>query len=131
VADKTTTDIKHLKEGGFVLLDGVPCKVDRVTISTSGKHGHAKVRLDAIGLFDGTRRSIIKPSHDTVEVPIVEKKEAQVVAVLGDNRVQLMDTQSYEVFEADVPEERKDDVRQGENIYYYTVLDVKTLKELK
>jgi translation initiation factor 5A len=130
MADKTIADIKHLKEGGFVLLDGAPCRVDKVTISTSGKHGHAKVRLDAIGLFDGTRRSIIKPSHDSVEVPIVEKKEAQVVAVMGD-KVQLMDTQSYEVFELDVPAERKEDVRQGENIYYYTVLDIKTLKELK
>lgn len=125
------TDIKHLKEGGFVVIDGVPCKVDRVQVSTSGKHGHAKVRLEAIGLFDGVRKSIIKPAGDVVEVPIVEKKQAQVTAILGDSKAQLMDMASFEYFEVEIPEERKDDIRQGEEIYYYEVMGIKTLKQLK
>ncbi len=128
--DKTTTEINHLKEGGFILIDDVPCKVDRVTISTSGKHGHSKVRVDAIGLMDGTRRSIIKPGGETVQVPIVEKKNGQVISIAG-NKAQIMDLTDFSVFELDIPPEKKDKVRQGEEIFYFTVGEIKTLKELK
>ena len=130
MAEKTVTIIKDLKPNGFVIIDGVPCRVDRVQVSTSGKHGHAKVRLDAIGLFDNTRRSTIAPSHENVEVPIVEKKRGQVVSITG-NKAQVMDMTTYEVMEMDIPEERKEKIKQGEEIDYFEVLDIKTLRELK
>lgn len=130
MADKTSTGIKDLKSNGFVIIDGVPCRVERVQVSTSGKHGHAKVRVDAIGLFDNTRRSFIGPAHENVEVPIVEKKRGQVVSITG-SKAQIMDMTTYEVMEMDIPEERKDRIRQGEEVDYFEVLEVKTLRELK
>ena len=92
--------IKSLKKGQFVLIEGVPCRVDKVSISVAGKHGAAKARLEGIGIFDGKRRSIVKPADEEVEVPIIEKKTAQVLAVVGD-RVQLMDLSTYETFEVE------------------------------
>ena len=130
MADKTTNIIKDLKPNGFLIIDGSPCRVERVQSSTSGKHGHAKVRVDAIGLFDNTRRSIIAPSHENVEVPIVEKKRGQVVSITG-GKAQIMDLTTYEVMEMDIPAERQDKIRQGEDVDYFEVLDTKTLKELK
>jgi translation initiation factor 5A len=130
MADKTVTLIKDLKPNGFVIIDGVPCRVERVQSSTSGKHGHAKVRVDAIGLFDNVRKSIIAPSHENVEVPIVEKKRGQVISITG-SKAQIMDMNDYSVIEMDIPEERKDRIKQGEEIEYFEVLDIKTLKELK
>jgi translation initiation factor 5A len=130
MADKTTTLIKDLKPNGFVIIDGVPCRVERVQSSTSGKHGHAKVRVDAMGLFDNVRKSIIAPSHENVEVPIVEKKRGQVVSITG-NKAQIMDLTSYEVMEMDIPDERKEKIKQGEDVDYFEVLDIKTLRELK
>jgi translation initiation factor 5A len=127
---KTVAVIKDLKPNGFVIIDGAVCRVERVQVSTSGKHGHAKVRLDGIGLFDNTRRSIIAPSHENVEVPIVEKKRGQVISITG-SKSQIMDLTDYSVMEMDIPEERKDKIKQGEEIDYFEVLDVKTLKELK
>ena len=127
---KTIAIIKDLKPNGFVIIDGAVCRVERVQVSTSGKHGHAKVRLDGIGLFDNTRRSIIAPSHENVEVPIVEKKRGQVISITG-NKAQIMDLNDYSVFELEIPEERKENVKQGEEIYYFEVCDIKTLKELK
>jgi len=127
---KTIASIKDLKPNGFVILDGAVCRVERVQVSTSGKHGHAKVRLDGIGLFDNTRRSIIAPSHENVEVPIVEKKRGQVISITG-NKAQIMNLSDYSVMEMDIPEERKDKIRQGEEVDYFEVLDIKTLKELK
>jgi translation initiation factor 5A len=130
MADKTVALIKDLKSNGFVIIDGVPCRVDRVQSSTSGKHGHAKVRVDAIGLFDNVRKSIIAPSHENIEVPIVEKKRGQVISITG-NKAQVMDMNDFSVMEMDIPAERKEKIRQGEEIEYFEVLDIKTLKELK
>jgi len=42
-----------------------------------------------------------------------------------------MDLITYEVMEMDIPAERKDKIRQGEDIDYFEVLDIKTLRELK
>lgn len=131
MADKTSVGIGQLKEGGFVILDGVPCKVTRVQISTSGKHGHAKVRLDATGLMDGTNRSIIKPSHDSVEVPILEKKKAQVLSITNDGKAQIMDMDNFETLELDIPDDRKDEVVPPNEVEYFEILDIKTLKKLK
>jgi translation initiation factor 5A len=127
----TKTVIKNLKEGGFVLIDNTPCRVEKVTLSTSGKHGAAKARVDAIGLFDNRRRSIVKPSGEEIDVPIVERKKAQILALLPENKVQLMDLNNYSVFELDIPEERRDQIKQGEEIDYFEVVGIKTLKELK
>ncbi len=130
MADKTTTTINHLKEGGFVLIDDVPCFVNKITVSTSGKHGHAKVRVDATGMLDGVNRSIVKPSHEAVSVPILGKKKGQVIAIVGD-KAQIMDMEDFSVVELDIPSERKDKIIQGEEIEYYEIMDIKTLKELK
>lgn len=127
---KTIAVIKDLKPNGFVIIDGAVCRVERVQVSTSGKHGHAKVRLDGLGIFDNTRRSIIAPSHENVEVPIVEKKRGQVVSITG-SKAQIMDLTDYSIMEMDIPAERQDKIKQGEEIDYFEVLDVKTLKELK
>ena len=128
--DKTTTEIKNLKPGGFVLIDGIPCRVEKVQTSTSGKHGASKTRVEGIGLLDGRRRSIVAPSSETVEVPIVEKKRGQVLAILG-NKPQIMDLEDYSMIELDIPEERRDEIKQGEEIDYYEVIGMKTLKKLK
>jgi translation initiation factor 5A len=127
---KTTAIIKELKPNSFVLIEGVPCRVEKVTISVAGKHGAAKARIEAIGLFDGRRRSIVKPADETIEVPIVEKKRAQVLALLGE-RVQLMDLMDFSVFELEIPEEKKGKIVQGEEIDYFEVIGIKTLKEIK
>ncbi len=128
--EKTTSVIKNLKPGGFVLIEDTPCRVEKVSVSTSGKHGAAKARVDAIGLLDGKRRSIIKPADETVEVPIIVKKSAQVLAIIGDN-AQLMDLTDYSVFELPIPEELKNQIKQGDEVAYYEVMGIKTLKQLK
>jgi translation initiation factor 5A len=128
--EKTVAVIKDLKPNGFVLIENVPCRVERVTVSSVGKHGAAKCRVDAIGLLDGKRRSIVKPASETVDVPIVSKKPAQVLAIIG-NKAQIMDLSDFSVFELEIPEERKEEIKPGEEISYYEVVGIKTLKELK
>lgn len=127
---KTSATINKLKPGGFILIDDVPCRVEKVQTSSTGKHGHAKVRVDAIGILDGRRRSIVKPSGETVSVPIINKHVAQVLAIVGEN-AQLMDMQSYEVFELPIPEELKEKIEAGKEIAYFELVGIKTLKQIK
>jgi translation initiation factor 5A len=128
--EKTITEIKHLKKGSYVIIDGDPCRVDSISSTKSGKHGASKTRVDGIGLFDGRRRSIVKPSDEKIDVPIINKKKAQVLAISGD-RAQLMDLADYSMFELDIPEELKGKLNSGEEIAYYELVGIKTLKQLK
>ena len=127
---KTTASITRLKPGGLILIDDVPCKVEKVQSSSSGKHGHAKVRVDAIGVLDGKRRSIVKPSGENIDVPLLNKNTAQVLAITGDN-VQLMDTTTFEMFELPIPEDMKGKLAAGEETQYFEMMGVKTLQQIK
>jgi len=68
-----------IQEGRYIVLDDVPCKVTSVQISRPGKHGHAKVRITAIGIIDNKKRDIVMPGHDMVPTPVIDKKTAQVL----------------------------------------------------
>jgi translation initiation factor 5A len=118
---KQQTEIKALKEGKFVIIDDEPCTIVSVQHSKPGKHGAAKARIDAIGLFDGQKRSIVNPVDAKVYVPIVERKSAQVLSIAGDV-AQLMDTTDYATFELKIPDELKEKVKQGEEISYISAM---------
>ena len=104
--------------------------MESISSGKSGKHGASKTRVEAIGLLDGRRRSIVKPSGDNVDVPIVNKKKAQVLALAG-NKVQLMDLSDYSMFELEIPEELKGKLKSGEEVNYFELADTRTLKPLK
>ena len=131
MADKTSQLAKHLKPGGFVIIDDIPCKVDKVNISSSGKHGHAKVRVDAVGLLDGVRKSVIKTAHDSMDVPILLRKNGQVVSLLGGGKAQIMDMETFEVVELEIPADRKDEIVAGAEVEFFEILNTQTLKRLK
>ena len=122
--------VGSLQKGSYVLLEGVPCKVVDIQISKSGKHGHAKARFTAIGLVDGKKRIEVMPAHDNVEIPMVEKKSAQVLSITGEN-ANVMDSESYETFDMEIPEELKGQVNEGSNVMYWEVMDKKIMKQVK
>ncbi len=126
----TRAVIKNLKPGKFCVIDGEPCKVLNVTTSAPGKHGGTKARLEAIGIFDNKRRSIVKPASAEIEVPIVEKKIGQVVAIMGEN-VQIMDLETYETFESKIPDELKGRIKQGGEVIYWILMGRKMLVQVK
>ncbi len=107
--------MKDIKPGRFLLIDGEPCRAVEIDVSSPGKHGSAKMRITGIGVFDGKKRTILKPSDAYVDIPIITKKRAQVVSVTGDS-AQLMDSESYEVFELPIPEEMKNSLSAGATV---------------
>jgi translation initiation factor 5A len=110
--DKIFSSGKELKEGKYVLIEDIPCKIVNIDSSKPGKHGAAKMRITGIGVFDGQKKQLLIPSDADVEVPIIDRQTAQIVAVNG-NTAQLMDTTSYEVFELTIPPELANDAVAG------------------
>ncbi|MDP2841652.1 MAG: translation initiation factor IF-5A [Candidatus Methanoperedens sp.] len=114
---KDQVEVRSLKEGKYILIDEEPCVIKSMTHSKTGKHGSAKSRIDAIGIFDGTKRSIIAPVTEKIYVPIVERKNGQVLSVSGDV-VQIMDNADYSTLELKIPEELKGKIVAGKDISY-------------
>jgi translation initiation factor 5A len=122
--------IGSLQKGSYVVIEGVACKVSSTQTSRPGKHGHAKVRMDAVGLIDGKKRVVVAPGHDNAEVPIVEKKTAQVLSI-QDDMANVMDSETYETFDMKIPEELKGQVVEGCTVLYWIILNDKVMKQVK
>ena len=117
--------VKELKPGKYVVIDGVPCKVVDVQKSKPGKHGSAKARVTAIGIFKGQKKMLMKPVTANCEIPIVNKRKGQVIAEMGD-KIQLMDMETYETFEVDKPAFA---VEAGKEVPYQIAMGVKRIVE--
>lgn len=121
-------ELGELKEGSYIVIDGEPCRIVEMTRAKTGKHGSAKAHVVAIGIFSGARKTLVAPVDQRVEVPIVAKKTAQVIAILGD-RVQLMDLETYETFEVELPREGDiaSRIRSGSEVEYWEVMGIRKI----
>ena len=116
MSDVMRAEIKDLKEGKLVVIDGEPCKIVSIQKSKPGKHGAAKARVEGISLFTGQKKTLLKSTDSACEIPILLRKNAQVVADLGGDRVQLMDLETYETYELDVPEDLRGKLSPGDEV---------------
>ena len=119
----------EMRIGTFLLLDGIAHQVKKMDISKTGKHGHAKVRFEAISAFTGKKKVMVIPGHDKFEVPMIDKKAAQVLSVSG-NIASLMDSESFENLDLEIPEELEGQIHGGENVEYWDIEGQKLLKKI-
>ena len=116
------------KIGTNIIADGKPMTIKKMDVSKTGKHGHAKCRFEAIGILDGSKKVFVVPGHERLEVPLVEKKKAQVLSK-GEKSVSVMDLETFETLEIDVPEEEVfDEMQEGGNCEYWDIEGVKIVK---
>ena len=126
------TDLGSVKEGSYILIDGEPCKIVEYYKSKPGKHGSAKARVVGMGLFDGVKRTMVSPIASNIEVPIIEKKGGQVIS-LSPNNVQVMDMQTFAVFDLPMPpeEEIRSKLAAGIEIEYWEGMGKKKIMRTK
>ena len=129
-ADVTHTHAGSLRSGRFVVFDGEACIVKDVQTTKTGKHGHAKSRVEATKLKDGKNVVKVMPAHDKVDIPVIQKKNAQVLTVTDDH-ANVMDMESFETFDIKITEEHKEQVKEGSQVHYWIVLGEKILMEVK
>ncbi len=116
-------DVGELRVGGYMIIEGEPCRIMDITKSKPGKHGSAKARIVAIGVFDNQKRQFVKPVDSGAEVPIIDKRPGQVFAV-NPNGVQIMDLETFEYLDAPYPEEEdiKAKLVSGVEIEYWKIM---------
>lgn len=119
-------EVRELKEGRYMVIDDEPCKIVSISTSKPGKHGEAKARIEAIGIFDGNKKSVVYPVRHKVQVPLIDKRQAQIVAIMG-AEVQLMDLETYEMFHLPITDDVKDDLKPGSDILYLVAMDRKKI----
>ena len=123
---KSISEVRELRVNRYIIVDDEPCKIVNISTSKPGKHGEAKARIEAIGVFDGQKRSIVHPVKHKVQVPMIDKRSAQILALVG-TEVQLMDMETYETFNVPIPEEYKDNLEPGKEISYLETLGRKKI----
>lgn len=122
--------IKNVREGDYIVVDGEPSVTKKRKTSSAGKHGSSKVRIQAKGIIDGKKRQVVKPSDAKVKIPIIDKKTGQVLSTSG-NSVQLMDLESYDTFEMKVPEDFEEELTEGNEVEFWEVMGKKLLRAKK
>jgi translation initiation factor 5A len=122
--------VGSMKKGNYVVMDGAACVVTDVSVSRPGKHGHAKVRLEAVGLIDNKKRQEVMPGHDNIKVPVIGKKAAQVLSLVG-SEANVMDMESFETFNLKIPDELKGQVVEGTTVLYWVILTDRVMKQIK
>jgi translation initiation factor 5A len=127
---KKVVEVKTLKVGKYVIFDGEASKIVNIQTSSPGKHGAAKARIDAVGIFDNQKRGIVKPVDAKIDIPIIDKRTGQVLALMGSD-VQLMDLETYETFEVPIPDELRDDLIEGAEVAYIVAMENKKLMRVK
>lgn len=130
MSETKLVSVGTLKKGDTLIIEGAACKITDLNTSRPGKHGHAKVNLLAVGILDGKKRNLVIPGHDKVETPIIEKKNAQVLSLAGKN-ANVMDMETYETFDMEIPEELRGEVKEGVEILYWTIMGQKVIKQVK
>ena len=125
----TIAEVRELKVNRYMVIDDEPCKIIDITTSKPGKHGEAKARIVAIGVFSGQKKSIVHPVKHKIHIPMVDKRKAQVLSLMGDE-VQLMDMDTYETFNVVIPDEFKGKIEPGTELQYMDALGKRKITQV-
>ncbi len=118
-----------IKKGDTVVIDDTACVVKKTQTSRPGKHGHAKVRMQVVGMLNDKKKEVVMPGDEKIKTPIINKNHAQVLSVSGDT-ANVMDSESYKTFDLEIPEELSGDVQEGGRILYWEIMSDKVMKEI-
>ncbi len=104
--------VRELQEGSYVMMDEVPCEISAYSTAKPGKHGSAKARIEGRGVFDDKKQSLSQPVDAKVWVPIIQRKQGQIVSVEEDE-VQVMDLETYDTFTMLSPDDEEFEADQN------------------
>lgn len=99
-------EVRQLKIGRYVVIDEEPCKILDITTSKPGKHGASKARIEAVGMFDGVKRSMVAPVTEKCKIPMMDKRKVQIISMHGET-AQVMDMETYEQYDLPVSDSQK------------------------
>jgi len=131
------TELGSLKIGSYILLPvsdhptGEPCRITEYDTSKPGKHGSAKARIVAVGIYDGQKRPHVGPVSMQIHVPLIDKRSGQIISIVG-SKIQVMDSETFETIDVDmIDEELGGTLEQGKDIEYWNVIGRTKIMRIK
>jgi len=131
------TELGSLKIGSYILLPvsdqptGEPCRITEYDTSKPGKHGSAKARIVAVGIYDGQKRPHVGPVSMQVHVPLIDKRTGQIISIVG-SKIQVMDSETFETIDVDmINEELEGTLEQSKDIEYWNVMGRTKIMRIK
>jgi len=115
------------RPGVAIMVDGTPCITKSNDISKTGKHGHAKCRIEAISVLDGKKKVFVAGGHERLDSPMINKNRAQVLSI-SENKASVMDLESFETLEMVIPEDIQSELKDGDQVEYWVVEEHKIIK---
>jgi translation initiation factor 5A len=115
--------------GTTILVDGEAYTVRSNDISKTGKHGASKCRIEATSIFSGKKKVIAVPGHERFEVPMIDKKKAQVISV-GEDKATIMDLESFETIDVVYIEELKGQLAADQQVEYWDIEGKKAIMRI-
>ncbi|PSQ24840.1 translation initiation factor IF-5A [Halobacteriales archaeon QS_8_65_32] len=97
------SQVRDLDEGSYVMIDDAACTITGYSTAKPGKHGSAKARVEGRGVFDEKKRNFTQPVDAKIWVPIIERKQGQVISVESESVAQIMDLETYQTLTISVP----------------------------
>ena len=122
----------QVKEGYYIIHNNDVFLVRSIEKSKTGKHGHAKCRMKIENIFTGNKTEISIPGDTKIQSPVIDKRNAQVISLSGDS-VQLMDLETYDTFEAAIPDddELKSKIQEGGEVEYWNAIGKRKIMRVK
>lgn len=94
----------EVRKGTHVMLKGHPCKTVEVSISKTGKHGHAKANITGIDVFTGKKYVEISPTSHNMTSPVMFRSEWMVTDIaMPQGNLTLMDAAGAQREDIDLP----------------------------
>ena len=115
------------KPGTNLIIEGSVYTVKKVDISKTGKHGASKCRIELEHIVSGQKKIVAVPGHERFDVPMIDKRKGQVLSV-NDNKASVMDMESFETLDMEVPEELKNELEANSNVEYWDIEGLKVIK---
>merc|ERR1712159_678058 len=81
----------QVRKGGYMVIKGFPCKVVEISVSKTGKHGHAKCNIVGMDVFTGNKHQALSPSTHNIEVPVVKREQYTCIDITDEFFASLMD----------------------------------------
>lgn len=107
----------ELKKGDYFRHNNEILKVIRKEVVVYGTHSHSKLKLYVQALNKKGEKAINLHHTDKVEILDIIRKSAQVISKLPD-KVQIMDSVSFETLDANADEELINEINEGDEVTF-------------
>jgi translation initiation factor 5A len=111
------------------MIDNEACTVLSNDISKTGKHGASKCRIEAREIFTGKKKIVAIPGDTRFDIPLIEKKKAQILSV-NEDKASVMDLESFETIDLPFMEELKGQLAPEQQVEYWDVEGKKVIMRI-